>query len=127
MPEAQAKQILLVEDEPMLANVLKQRLEKESYAVDLVRDGAEAVKALKATKPDLVLLDIILPKLSGFEIMEIMKSDPTMAQPPVVIISNLGQESDVLKGQTLGAVGYFIKAQLSVEDLVGKIKEFLNG
>jgi DNA-binding response OmpR family regulator len=127
MPEAQAKQILLVEDEPMLGNVLKQRLEKEGYAVNLVRDGGEALSALKSTKPDLMLLDIILPKYSGFEIMETMKNDPTMAQPPVVIISNLGQESDVLKGQTLGAVGYFIKAQLSVEDLIGKIKDFLNG
>ncbi len=126
MPEVQVKNILLVEDEPMLANVLKQRLEKEGYTVDLVRDGAEAIKALKTTKPDLVLLDIILPKFSGFEVMEMMKNDPTMAQPPVVIISNLGQESDVLRGQTLGAVGYFVKAQLSVEDLVSKIKDFLS-
>ncbi|MCL4499493.1 MAG: response regulator [Chloroflexi bacterium] len=110
----------------MLANVLKQRLEREGYKVDLAQDGEGAVKLLKSTKPDLMLLDIILPKYSGFEIMEMMRNDPTMAQPSVVIISNLGQESDVLRGQTLGAVGYFIKAQLSVEDLIGKIKEFLN-
>lgn len=110
----------------MLGSVLKQRLEREGYAVTLARDGAEAIKTLKTLKPDLVLLDIILPKYSGFEVMEMMHNDPTLAQPPVVIISNLGQETDVMRGQTLGAVGYFIKAQLSVEDLVGKIKDFLN-
>ena len=113
-----------MEDEPMLSNLLQQRLLKEGYEVPLAKDGAEAVKFLRQTKPDLMLLDIILPKMSGFEVMEAMKSDPAVFPVPVVIISNLGQESDIEKGRELGAVGYFIKAQLSIEDLVSKIKEF---
>ena len=124
MPETQQKKILLVEDEPMLSNLLQQRLLKEGYDVPLAKDGAEAVKFLRQAKPDLMLLDIILPKMSGFEVMEAMKSDPTVFPAPVVIISNLGQESDIERGRELGAVGYFIKAQLSIEDLVSKIKEF---
>ncbi len=120
------KRILLVEDEPMLSNLLRQRLEKEGFQVVLAHDGSEAIKFLKENKPDLILLDIILPKMSGFEVMEMMKSDPTLQSAPVVVVSNLGQEEDVARGQSLGAVGYFVKAQMSIEDLVSKIKEFLS-
>ncbi len=119
------KKILLVEDEPMLSNLLRQRLEKESFVVTTAHDGNEAVEILKKEKPDLILMDIILPKMSGFEVMEAMKGDPAIQAAPVVVVSNLGQESDVERGQSLGAVGYFVKAQMSVEDLVSKIKEFL--
>ncbi len=126
MPEAQTtiKKILLVEDEPMLGNLLKQRLVKENYEVVQARDGAEAIRFLKTDNVDLVLLDIILPKMSGFEVMEAINSDPSIHSAPIVIVSNLGQEGDVERGQQLGAVGYFIKAQLSIEELISKIKEF---
>ena len=122
---AEIKNILLVEDEKLLANLLKQRLEKENFSVFLARDGEEALKILKTQKPNLILLDIILPKISGFELMETLKNDPTYNQAPIVIISNLGQDTDVEKGQLLGAIGYFVKAQVSIEDLVGRVKEFL--
>ena len=120
-----AKKILLVEDEPILSNLLRQRLEKENFRVTLAHDGDEAVKILKQEKPDLVFLDIILPKMSGFEVMEVIKNAPTLQSTPVIVVSNLGQESDVARGQSLGAIGYFVKSQLSIEDLVSKIKEFL--
>jgi len=119
------KTILLVEDEPLLANLLKQRLEKEGISVFLGRDGEEALNILKENKPDLILLDIILPKISGFELMEVLQKDPQFQKAPIVIISNLGQESDVERGQSLGAIGYFIKAKVSIEDLVSKVKAFL--
>ncbi|TSA45379.1 response regulator [bacterium] len=125
MAEIPNKKILLVEDEPMLSNLLRQRLEKENFQVIVAQDGAEAVRILKQEKPDLILLDIILPKMSGFEVMETMKNDPTLQAAPVVVVSNLGQDSDVERGQSLGAIGYFVKAQMSIEDLVTKIKEFL--
>jgi DNA-binding response OmpR family regulator len=120
------KKILVVEDEPMLATVLKGRLEKEGFEVSQAKDGIEALTDLKQNKYDLVLLDIILPKMSGFEIMESIKSDPNASDIPIVIVSNLGQESDIQRGQMLGAIGYFIKAQLSIEELVSKIKEFFS-
>lgn len=121
---AEAKSILLVEDEPLLANLLRQRLEHEGFKVTWNRDGEQAMSTLRETKPDLVLLDIILPKISGFKLLETMKVDPTIERPPIIIISNLGQDSDVAKGQALGAVQYFVKAKLSIEDLVGQVKAF---
>ncbi len=126
MAEPITKKILLVEDEPMLSNLLKGRLERDGFQVVQAHDGAEALTDLKAGKYDLMLLDIILPKMSGFEVMESMRSDPNAENVPVVIVSNLGQEGDIQRGQMLGAVGYFIKAQLSIEELVGKIKEFFS-
>lgn len=119
--------ILLVEDDPFLSSLLKNRLQKESIEVNYAIDGEEAVNFLKTNVPDLVLLDIILPKKSGFEVMEEIKNNPqTQGKDiPVIIISNLGQPEDVLRGQTLGAIEYFIKAKTSIDELIGKIKTFL--
>ncbi|MDP3725188.1 MAG: response regulator [Nanoarchaeota archaeon] len=125
--EARQKKILIVEDEPLLGNLLRRRLEKEDFDITLVRDGEEALRVLEeGPAPNLVLLDIILPKISGFELMERMNQNAKLLDQhiPIVIISNLGQEGDVQKGQALGAIGYFVKAQLSIEDLVSKVREF---
>ncbi|MEX0689877.1 MAG: response regulator, partial [Candidatus Paceibacterota bacterium] len=91
-----------------------------------IQDGAKALDILKNQKVDLILLDIILPKVSGFEIMEKIQQDPTHKDVPIIIISNLGQESDVKKGESFGAVGYFVKAHVSIEELVGEIKSFID-
>jgi len=119
--------ILLVEDDLFLSSLLKNRLLKEGFEVSLARDGDEALNLLKTNKPDLVLLDIILPKKSGFEVMEEIRQDPQMhgQELPIIIISNLGQPEDILRSQELGAVEYFIKAKTSIDELVQKIKEFL--
>lgn len=121
------KIILLVEDEPLLRNLLKQRLEKEGFEVLAVENGQEALEMLKGKEMDLILLDIILPKVSGFELMEKLREDPQYQKTPVIVISNLGQESDIEKGERLGAVGYFVKAHVSIEDLVRQIKSYLGG
>ncbi len=124
--EKKQKTILLVEDEPLLGNLLKQRLEKENFKVFLSKDGEEARSFLKNQVPDLILLDIILPNISGFELMEEFQSDPQISKVPVVVISNLGQESDISKGKSLGAVEYFVKAQVSIEELFNYVKKFLS-
>lgn len=120
------KIIMIVEDEPLLGNLLKQKLERDGFKVIHSKDGEAALGVLKENKPDLLLLDVILPKISGFELLERINSDPVLSsnKPPTVIISNLGQESDVQRGQQLGAIGYFVKAQLSMDDLSEKVKEF---
>ncbi len=120
-------QILLVEDDVFLSSLLKNRLEKEGLRVSLAKDGDEALNLLKSLQPNLILLDLILPKKSGFEVMEEIKNDPQISskEVPIIIVSNLGQPEDVNRGQELGAIEYFIKAKTSIDELVGKIKEFL--
>ncbi|MDI6717886.1 MAG: response regulator [Patescibacteria group bacterium] len=119
--------ILLVEDDPFLSSLLKNRLQKEQLEVIHSKDGEDALKIIKTDAISLVLLDIILPKKSGFEVMEEIKNDPQIQGKgiPVIIISNLGQPEDITKGQQLGAIEYFIKAKTSIDDLVVKIKEFI--
>lgn len=119
------KTVLLVEDEKFLSNLLKARLEAMGVKVIQIFDGSEAIKMLADLKPDLILMDIILPKISGFEIMEMINADPTLNKAPIVIISNLGQDGDIQKGKALGAIEYFIKAKVSIDELVKKIMSFL--
>jgi len=121
-----SKKILVVEDDPFLSNLLKIRLEKERLNVILAKDGDEAIKKIQETDPDLILLDLILPKKSGFEVLQNISLDPNFKNKPVVIISNLGQTIDVQKAKELGAVEYFIKAKISIDDLILKIKEFIS-
>lgn len=123
MPEA--KTILLVEDDNFLSTLLKNRLVKEGFEVLHATSGSQALELLQTKKPDLVLMDIILPEKSGFEAMEAILADPRYGQPPVMIISNLGQPSDVERGKRLGAVQYFVKAEVSIDDIVNKVKEFI--
>ena len=119
------KKVLLVEDDPFLSNLLKVRLQKENVDVFLARDGEEALKRIEEDRPSLVLLDLILPKKSGFEILEKISTDPQLKDMPVIILSNLGQTSDIQRGKELGAIEYYVKAKISIDDLVGKVKTFL--
>ncbi|MCX8016202.1 MAG: response regulator [Patescibacteria group bacterium] len=117
--------ILVIEDDPFLANLLKLRLQKEQMEVISAVDGDDAIKKLNEVEPDLILLDLILPKKSGFEVLENISKNPSLRNKPVIIISNLGQTADIQKGKELGAVEYFVKAKISIDDLILKIKEFL--
>lgn len=123
------QKILLVEDDPFLSSLLKNRLLKEGFEVIHARDGEEAIAALRTTPVHLVLLDIILPKRSGFEVMEELRTDLQVkmqnANLPIIIISNLGQQEDMEKGKTLGAIEYFVKAKTSIDDLVGRVRDFV--
>lgn len=122
-----SRKILLIEDDPFLSLLLKNRLIKEGLEVINAKDGEEAMEFLKGDKVDLALLDIILPKKSGFEVLKEIRNDPQIQNStiPIFIISNLGQPEDVSKGYKLGAIEYFIKAKTSIDDLVQKIKDFL--
>ena len=120
------KKVLLIEDDPFLSSLLKNRLTREGLVVLHAKDGEEGINLLKANSNiQLVLLDLILPKKSGFEVLQVIRQDPQLQNAPVIIVSNLGQPEDVQKGQELGAVEYFIKAKTSIEDLVNNIISFI--
>ena len=120
--------ILLVEDDPFLSSLLKNRLQKGGFEIILVRDGDEALNSLNDFAPNLILLDIILPKKSGFEVMEEVNKNPQLKnkKTPIIIISNLGQPEDIERGRQLGAIEYFIKAKISIDELIEKIKSFIS-
>jgi DNA-binding response OmpR family regulator len=123
MDTDETKKVLLVEDDQFLAALLKTRLQKENFEVIITKNGEEAIKNLEEFVPDLILLDIILPGKSGFEILEEMQANPKLHKVPVLIISNLGQESDIARGRELGAIGYFVKARTSIDEVINEVKK----
>jgi len=119
------KRILLIEDDPFLGDVLTQKLHDEGYDITLVRDGAEGLKQFQAQKPDLVLLDIILPTMNGYEILEARQKDPVLVSIPVIIISNSGQPVEIDRALALGVKDYLIKAQLDPQEVFEKVRVYL--
>ena len=117
--------ILIVEDEVFLTNLLLLRFQKENFEVIQAFSGTEALKKLEQTIPDLVLLDLILPNKNGFEVLEEISQNPQWRSIPVIIVSNLGQESDIERGKQLGAMDYYVKARLSIDELVKKVKDIV--
>ncbi|HVM73691.1 MAG TPA: response regulator [Candidatus Paceibacterota bacterium] len=117
--------ILLIEDEKFLADVLSQKLRHEGYDVTLTQDGAEGLRLMRALKPDLILLDIILPTMSGYEILEARHTDPALMNIPVIVISNSGQPVEITRVLALGVRDYLIKVQLEPEEVLEKVRQYL--
>lgn len=118
--------ILIVEDEAFLLRALKHRLQRNGFEILEARDGVEVMKIMKAKKPDLVLLDLIMPKKNGFDTLREIKKSKKFNQIPIIILSNLGQEDDIQKCLEMGAVDYLIKSDFSLTDILAKIKLHLN-
>ncbi len=115
--------LIIIEDEESLGRVLKDKLEAEGYDVTVARDGEAGVIAVKKDIPNLVLLDLILPKKTGFEVLEELKSDPEAKHVPVIVLSNLGEDENIKKAFELGAVDYFVKTQHPINEIIEKVKE----
>lgn len=116
------KLVLLVEDDPFLSNILMMKLQKEGLNVIHAVDGDDALTKLNEGDYEMVLLDLILPKKNGFEVLETMRRDSRFENTPVIIVSNLGQDSDMEKARSLGVIDYIVKERLSIDDLVNKVK-----
>ncbi|TSA46021.1 response regulator [bacterium] len=117
------KKILVVEDEASLQLVLVEWLQLEGYEAAGIADGVEALEYIKKKMPDLILLDLILPGMSGFEILRAVKADPVMSRIPVVVLSNLGEARDRDTAERLGAAGYLVKAESDFTLMKKVIKE----
>ena len=117
--------VLLVEDDRFLRRAAEASLRQAGYTVAIAGDGEEALRQVAAVKPAIVLLDLIMPKLQGFEVLRRLKAAPETAGIPVVVTSNLGQETDVKQAMNLGAAAYFIKSNLSLQELVAVVRDTL--
>jgi CheY-like chemotaxis protein len=123
MPDAE--KVLIIEDDKFLSSLIKGRLEKDSFPALQAFDGEEALQILKKERPALIILDLIMPKVSGFEVLEAISIDPQLNRIPVIILSNLAQDSDIEKAKRLGAVEYFVKIRVSIEDLIKKVESLI--
>ncbi|OHA53342.1 MAG: hypothetical protein A3A30_02390 [Candidatus Terrybacteria bacterium RIFCSPLOWO2_01_FULL_48_14] len=118
--------ILLVEDDPFLARAYEVKFSSEGLDFSLAKTGQEGLEKLKAEKPDILLLDIMLPGRSGFEVLEEMQKDEALKQVPVVVLSNLGQDEDIQRALSLGAKEYLIKTDVKLEDVAQTVRKYLN-
>ena len=119
------KTILVIEDDKFLRELISRKLTGEGFDVLEAVDGEEGIKKIKEGKPDLVLLDLILPSIDGFEVLTRVRDDPEVSSIPVIILSNLGQREEVEKGLKLGAIDYLIKAHFTPGEIIEKIKNVL--
>ncbi len=119
------KKILVIEDEKTLRFLIVQTLVQEGFEVEEAIDGEEGIQKLKKNKPDLILLDLLLPSINGFEVLSKIKRDSNLESIPVIILSNLGQEEEIKKGLNLGAIDYLIKAHFTLDQVVSRIKKVL--
>ncbi|MCA9337360.1 response regulator [Candidatus Saccharibacteria bacterium] len=117
--------ILLVEDDDGLANVYVQRLEAEGFVVKRVPNGEDALAAALEFKPELILLDVMMPKVSGFDVLDILRNTPETANIKVVMLTALSQDTDKEKAEKLGADDYLVKSQVVIADVVERIKHHL--
>ncbi len=123
-PEAR---VLIIEDDQFLRDLLVTKLLKENFEVDTAIDGPGGSEKAISSHPDVILLDIILPGVDGFEILKRVRTNamPDVAKTPIILLSNLGQETDVEKGRTLGADDYLIKSNFTIDEIIEKIRRVL--
>lgn len=120
------KRILLVEDDDALAGVYLVRLQAEGFDVRRVSNGEDALAAAISYKPDLVLLDVMMPKVSGFDVLDILRNTPETANLKIIILTALSQETDKQRAMKLGVDDYLVKSQVVITDVIDRIKQHLN-
>lgn len=125
MADQKPTKILLVEDDDALASTYQMRLEAEGFAVKRVANGEEALSAALEFKPALVLLDVMMPKVSGFDVLDIFRNTPETANLKVIMLTALSQDSDKQRAEQLGVDDYLVKSQVVIADVIDRIKYHL--
>ncbi len=120
-----AKKILLVEDDDSLANVYQTRLLAEGFDVKRAANGEDALAAVQAYRPDLILLDVMMPKVSGFDVLDILRNTPDTTNVKVIMLTALSQDADRQRAESLGVDDYLVKSQVVIADVVDRIKQHL--
>lgn len=119
------KKVIIAEDDEHISKVYEIKLVREGINVLVARDGEEAIAKILTEKPDLVILDLMIPKKDGFAVLEEVRKDPAIAHIPILVLSNLGQQKDQERAMSLGANEYLIKVDYPIQDVVNKVKGYL--
>lgn len=119
--------VLVVEDEEFLVRALTDNLIAENCTVAVAMDGEAVFERLKEKKPALILLDLLLPKKNGFDVLRDLKAHPEFKLIPVVVLSNLGEDVEIKRALELGANDYFVKSQHPIQEVIEKVQEYLHG
>ena len=119
------KSILLVEDDPFITDIYTTKLTNAGFSVDMVNDGKKAIEKLEEKKPDLLILDIVLPQVDGWEVLRKIKLNSNLKDLKIIIFSNLSQKQEIEKGMDLGSIKYLIKANYTPSEVVEEIKSLL--
>jgi DNA-binding response OmpR family regulator len=125
-PPAHSKLILLVEDDENLAKVYLMRFKAEGFEIKRVNNGEDALAAATQYHPDLILLDVMMPRVNGFDVLDILRNTPETANMKVIMLTALGQESDRKKAESLGVDDYLVKSEVVLNDIVLDIKRVLS-
>ncbi len=115
------KKIVVIEDEEALRNLLQKKLTEEGYSVEVTENGEEGLKKVREVKPDLILLDIIMPKMGGFEVLEEMRKDESISSIPVIVVSNSGQPVEIDRARELGASDWLVKTEFDPQEVIDKV------
>lgn len=119
------KRILIIEDDEHVSKVYEMKFSKEGYDTIFVTNGEDGVEKIATEKPDLIILDLMVPQKDGFLVLEEIKKNPDIAKIPVLVLSNLGQQSDKDRAIALGANEYLVKVNHSMQEVVDKVKSYL--
>jgi DNA-binding response OmpR family regulator len=124
-PDGSKYRILLVEDDTSLAEIYKLRLETEGFEVNHCADGEQALSTALQFHPDLVLLDIMMPKISGFDVLDILRQTPETANAKIIVLTALSRPDDKIKAKALGADEFMVKSQIVISDIIERIRQHL--
>lgn len=120
-----SRRILIIEDDEFISDVYQKKLALEGYSIDLARDGEEALRKIREQKPDLVLLDIMIPLKDGFQVLSDMRNDSSLSDIRVMVMSNLSQGKDIARAKELGAVDYIVKSNVGLPEIVARVRRQL--
>lgn len=124
-PSLAGKKIMWIEDDKFLSDIISRKLSHEQCVLIHASDGEGAVSMVETEMPDVILLDILLPGIDGFEVLSRLKANPKIKNIPVIMLSNLGQKGDVDKGQSLGATCFLVKATVTLDEIIDEVRSVI--
>ncbi len=122
----ETKKILIVDDDEFLLDMYVLKFKESGFIVDIAQNGEEAIKKIRTATPDIILLDVVMPKLDGFDVLRTVKKEGLAQNSKILLLTNLGQKEDVEKGMSLGAEGYVIKAHFTPSEVVKKVNSLFS-